>query len=136
MILASAREPLAPEAGPTTTGFSDCTELRRLLDAHVPLSMPIGMAGKAFVKSMVQGFVTGLFGAGTVLRSAVGPAFTALGLLFRMAALVMLYEESFAELRLDPGFIHKPTGSPELASASVRAGISDAAWAAARQQRA
>jgi len=136
MILASARRPLVPGSGSATVEFSDCTELRRLFDTHVPLSIPIGMAGKEFVKSMVQGFVTGLLGAASAVRSAVGPAFTALGLLFRMAALVMLYEESFAELRLQPAFIHKPTGEPEVVSATVRAGIPDAAWAAARQQRA
>lgn len=65
----------------------------------------------------------------------VGPAFKALGLMFKMAALVMLYEHTRVEVRLEPGFVHKPEGQPVLAAAIVEAGIPDAEWQRAKEQR-
>ena len=43
--------------------------------------------------------------------------------MFKMAALVMLYEHTRVEVRLEPGFVHKPSGQPILAAAIVEAGI-------------
>ena len=127
--------PLSPPQYPGA-GCSDCDQLKQLIDAHVPLvSGQIAIQGKQFVKDAVKGFVDGLFGKGTDLARAVGPAFSALGLLFRVAALVMLYEHAVVKLRIEPGFIHKPIGSPELAAAIVDAGIPDSEWEAAKQNR-
>jgi hypothetical protein len=135
LSLVSWRQPSPASAVVADQGFSDCDELKRLLDAQLPISTVIGIEGKAFIKDMIQGFIQNLLGAGSQLSKAVGPAFTALGLMFKVAALVMLYEHSVAKVRLEPGFIHKPVGSNELAAAIVDAGISDDEWERAKQQR-
>ncbi len=119
----------------TDQSFSDCDQLKRLIDTHVPISTAIGIQGKRFIKSMIQGFLDNLFGTASNLSRVVGPAFTALGLMFKVAALVMLYEETRAELRLEPAFVHKPADQPIIAAAELEAGIPDAKWEQARRQR-
>jgi hypothetical protein len=133
--LASWRAPRPPAATVADPSFSDCDQLKRLIDSRVPISIVVGLEGKDFIKSMVQRFVENLFGAATTASRMVGPAFKALSLMFKMAALVMLYEHTRVEVRLEPGFVHKPTGEPILAAAIVEAGIPDAEWQRAKQQR-
>jgi hypothetical protein len=132
---ASWRMPRGASPDVVDQSFSDCDQLKRLIDTHVPVSTAIGIEGKAFIKTMIQGFLENLFGAASVASRAVGPAFTALGLMFKVAALVMLYEETRAELRLEPAFVHKPTDQPIIAAAELEAGIPDARWEQARRQR-
>ncbi len=78
--------------------------------------------------------IVGLFGTGTEIASW-WVAMTALAILFRVAALVMLYEHAQVDLEVDPLYVHKPIDVASLASANVRAGIPDAEWERARQQR-
>ena len=133
--LASWRVPRTPAPFVAHQAFSDCDQLKQLIDSRVPLSIVVGLEGKAFIKSMVQRFLENLFGAATTFSRNVGPAFKALGLMFKMAALVMLYEHTQVVVRLEPGFVHKPTGEPILATAIVEAGIPDAEWERAKRQR-
>ncbi|MET0771846.1 MAG: hypothetical protein ABWZ82_02080, partial [Candidatus Limnocylindrales bacterium] len=133
--LASWRVPRTSAPDVAHQSFSDCDELKQILDSRVPISTAIGLEGKAFIKSMVQRFLENLFGAATTFSRMVGPAFKALGLMFKMAALVMLYEHTRVEVRLEPGFVHKPSDQPLLAAAIVEAGIPDAEWERAKRQR-
>jgi hypothetical protein len=136
LVLASARQPIGATEAASQATFSDCDQLKRLLDAQVPIGTIFGLAGKDFIKDMVKGFITGLFGAGTAVVQFVSPAFTALGLLFKVAALVLLYEHARATVTLEPSFMHKPEGQNGLGTARVKAGIPDAEWERAKQERA
>lgn len=136
LVLASARRPIDAAAAASNATFSDCDQLKRLLDAQVPLGTILGLESKAFIKDMVKGFINALFGAGTAVAQFVSPAFTALGLLFKVAALVLLYEHARAELTLLPAFMHKPDRQAGLGTATVKAGIPDAEWERAKQERA
>lgn len=136
IVLASARQPIGVTEAASQATFSDCDQLKRLLDAQVPLGTILGLESKGFIKDMVKGFINGLFGAGTAVAQFVSPAFTALGLLFKVAALVLLYEHARAELTLLPAFMHKPDRQAGFATATVKAGIPDAEWERAKQERA
>lgn len=120
-------------AGPEPTG---CGELKRVLDGQAPLvveafSFGAGEAIKAFVEASVADIFQGAAG----FAKYIGAAFEAIGVLFRVQALWLMYHNTELTLKMVPLTIHKPTGVNERVAAMLTAGIPDAKWGQAIADR-
>jgi hypothetical protein len=131
---------LATSLAPATAvlaGAEPCDTLKSLIDNQVPLVTDVGSvaAGQA-IGSLVQSFVEGLFGTASTAAQVIGPAMSALGIIFRVLALAMLYSHAEAKVEVEPTTLHKPTSGLGSATAKLTVGVPDAEWEAAKQQRA
>jgi hypothetical protein len=132
---ASAGGGPGPAGGGEATLPVDCDGLKHLIDSYAPLSGFIAARSKESVKNLIKSTIDALFGAGTWAAQHVGAAFKVAGLLFKVWAVVTLYEHAEVKLELTPGFLHKPIGSPREVTAHVVAGIRDDEWNEAKAQR-
>jgi hypothetical protein len=109
--------------------YLPCRAVRRVIDGQVPvINDVLGFAASEMIKAFVESGVTDLLGNSGNLSKGIGPAFDALGILFRVQALWLLYHSTELTLQMVPTSIHKPLGNNQLVAALFTAGIPDAAW--------
>lgn len=113
-----------------------CGELSRRLNAAVPVLPDVGTftAGE-LIKAYAEATVRDAFKRGASVSKAVAPAFEALGVLFRVQALWLLYQHTEVTLELKPETIHKSIAVNAPVAAYLVAGISDEEWAKAVADR-
>lgn len=112
-----------------------CEELRRLIDARVPLLTEVyAFTGNEVIKSLGEAVIKDIFESAP-LSKAFAPVFEALGVLFRVQALWMLFRHTEVTLEIEPAALHKSTGVNAPAAAMLVAGISDAEWEKAKKDR-
>ncbi|MEX2546198.1 MAG: hypothetical protein WD830_00245 [Chloroflexota bacterium] len=120
-------------AGLEPTG---CGEVKRILDAQAPLIVEVFSfgAGEA-IKAFVESSVADIFESAADFAKGIGAAFEAIGVLFRVQALWLMYHNTELTLKFLPTSIHKPVGANERVAAMLTAGIPDAKWAQAIADR-
>lgn len=136
-LASTARGREAGAIGLAVPGIPDCAAVKAIIDGHVPLITDVYSFGAG---EMIKGFaeiaLTELFNRTGSVTKYVGAAFEALGVLFRVLALWLLFNKTEVNLTLEPTTIHKSVAGEGLITAQYSAGISDADWAKALADRA
>ncbi len=106
-----------------------CREVRRLAERQAPVITDVfTFTSSEAIKALAEANIRDMLGVSPNAARSVGAAFDALGVIYRVQALWLLYHSTELTLRLEPTSMHKPLGVNAPVAAFFTAGIPDAAW--------
>jgi hypothetical protein len=106
-----------------------CRDVRRLGESQAPVITDVfTFTSSEAIKALAETSIRDMLGVSPNAAKSVGAAFDALGVIYRVQALWLLYHSTELTLRLEPTSMHKPLGVNAPVAAIFTAGVPDAAW--------